>query len=183
MRTRHCGQAGSKRARCAADRSKTILAAVSFVFVALALPSTGQASDGSPNPTVAAMQVRMLQTELMVAALSCQAQNQYNAFVRKFSKQLAENGRQLRTHFSKTYGATAGRRLDTFVTRLANTASAISIRNSGTFCPNLHAIFRRALTEPDQRLSVLAAERARTPAWRLEPKLSSAIQSALGPVD
>ena len=132
---------------------------------------------------VTAMQVRMLQTELMVAALSCEAKGQYNAFVRKFSGQLAENGRQLRDHFNKTYGSKAGTRLDAFVTHLANTASAISIRNSQTFCPNLRAIFRKALDEPDSRLSALAAERARAPAWKREIKLSTAIQSALNPVD
>jgi len=163
-------------------RPRMLFAAALCAVAMLAAPSSGQARDGAPHPTVTAMQVRMLQTELMVAALSCEAKGQYNAFVRKFSGQLAENGRQLRTHFTKTYGPKAGRRLDSFVTRLANTASAISIRNSQTFCPNLRAILRKALNEPDLRLSALAAERAQAPAWQREPKLSAAIQGALGPI-
>ncbi len=182
MRTRHCGGVGGTRIESATDRLKTIVAAISLLVVGLVLPSSGQASDGAPHPAVTAMQVRMLQTELMVAALSCEAKGQYNAFVQKFSGQLAENGRQLRTHFNKVYGPKAGSRLDAFVTRLANTASAISIRNSQTFCPNVRAILRKALNEPDQRLTALAAERARAPAWQREPKLSAAIQGALGPV-
>lgn len=182
MRTRYCGGVGGTRIESATGRLKAIVAAVALLAVGLVLPSTGQASDGAPHPAITAMQVRMLQTELMVAALSCEAKGQYNTFVQKFSGQLAENGRQLRSHFAKTYGPKAGRRLDAFVTNLANTASSISIRNSQTFCPNLRAILRKALSEPDQRLSVLAAERAQAPAWQREPKLSATIQGALGPI-
>ena len=182
MRIRLCGGVGGKRIFSVTDRLKMIVAAAVLAGLTLLQPSAGQASDGYANPAVAAMHVRMLQTELMVAALSCEAKGQYNAFVRKFSGQLAENGRQLRTHFNKLYGRKAGSRLDAFVTNLANTASTISIRNSGTFCPNLRSILRRALDEPDQPLSALAAERARTPAWQREPKLTTAIQSALVPI-
>ena len=171
-------------------RQKSKLATVSAkglvvaVFVISSVLASGAvAREGASSPVVAAMQVRMLQTELMVAALSCEARSQYNAFVRKFSRQLADNGRLLREHFRKTYGAKAGTRLDAFVTRLANAASTISIRNSRTFCPNLQAIFRKALNNPDSRLSVLAAERAVAPAWQRETNLSSAFQSAFHPID
>lgn len=158
-----------------------VLAAVSLLF--LLLPSVVEAYEVKSDPMMSAMQVRMLQTEMMVAALSCGAAGQYNAFVRKFAGQLVENGRMLRSHFARTHGKRGSARLDAFVTGLANTASVISIRNSRTFCPNLKAIFQKALSDPNQQLSVLAAERAQMPAWQLEHKLTAAIENALNPLN
>jgi hypothetical protein len=83
-----------------------------------------------------AVAFRYLQTELMVAALSCGRQEyraKYNTFVIRYRPALKRNGRALRAIFKRNYGSAGKRRLDDYVTRLANEASMRSMRR-GDFC-------------------------------------------------
>ena len=83
-----------------------------------------------------AMAFRHLQTELMVAALSCgreEYRNKYNAFVVRYRPALKRNGRILKTIFKRNYGRKSKRRLDRYVTQLANDVSVRSMERSG-FC-------------------------------------------------
>ncbi|MEX2480897.1 MAG: hypothetical protein WD928_08550 [Gammaproteobacteria bacterium] len=70
-----------------------------------------------------ALNTSVLRAELMVAALSCGIQPQYNAFVTKFEGALTEHGYLLRAFFQRQYGHSAEQRLNRFVTRLANDES------------------------------------------------------------
>ena len=92
----------------------------------------------------AALTARVLQTEMMVAALACGQQSQYNAFVIKFRDDLVAHGHALKTFFTRVHGAQADRRLGTFVTRLANDASARS-RAAANFCSEAFAFFTTAM--------------------------------------
>lgn len=83
---------------------------------------------------VRALQVRVLQTELMVAALSCQQQDPYNAFVTRFQPTLAVHGKGLKKFFKRIYGGSATVQLDEFVTRLANEASLRGMKDLRNFC-------------------------------------------------
>lgn len=83
-----------------------------------------------------AMAFRYLQTELMVAALSCGRQeyrNKYNAFVVRYRPALRRNGRILKTIFKRNYGNKGKRRLDRYVTELANDVSVRSMERA-EFC-------------------------------------------------
>jgi len=83
-----------------------------------------------------AMAFRYLQTELMVAALSCGRQefrNKYNTFVIRYRPALKRNGRILHAIFKRSYGQRGKRRLDGYVTQLANDISVISMKQS-RFC-------------------------------------------------
>lgn len=95
----------------------------------------------------AAVQVRMLQSELMVAALACRDSNpelgmvgQYNEFVHRLSDRLVSHSKILQAHFRKTYGADGMRRLEAFVTALANDASKRSMTSAG-YCQSAAALF------------------------------------------
>ncbi len=84
----------------------------------------------------AAFNARVLQTELMEAALSCEEhKSRYNAFVKKYKKQLAEQSAAFRNYFKKKYGSLADSKLNHFVTKLANDVSGLNItkQNRG-FC-------------------------------------------------
>ncbi|MCK5297157.1 MAG: hypothetical protein KAJ75_09735 [Alphaproteobacteria bacterium] len=81
-----------------------------------------------------ALHLRSLQSQLMVAALSCGKRNQYNAFVIKHKNELASNGRVLIDYFKRTYKYNSQSKLDDFVTILANEASSRSISNRDEFC-------------------------------------------------
>lgn len=83
-----------------------------------------------------AIAFRHLQTEFMVAALSCgraDYRNKYNTFVIRYRPALRRNGRTLKAIFKRTYGRQGKRRLDAYVTRLANEASVRSMQTGG-FC-------------------------------------------------
>jgi Ni/Co efflux regulator RcnB len=94
-----------------------------------------------------AMRVRVMQTELMVAALSCRAvpgrdfTGQYNAFIQRHGEKLVSNGHVLKSYFQSRYGDDYNRKLDAFITALANDASRRSM-NSATFCDESVQLFQ-----------------------------------------
>ncbi len=106
---------------------------------------------------------RMLQTELMVAALKCHGHpsldlaGQYNLFVKKFSSKLNQNADVLRQHFSRNYGSASSRKLDAFITTLANQASVRSLHQAG-FCEETAPLFDKALASDAKDIGVLATE-------------------------
>ncbi len=97
-----------------------------------------RASDG-----VVSIEVRRLQTNLMVAALSCGARADYNAFVINHRSSLKKYGTAIRREFKRRYGKSGPRRLNRFVTRLANEASARSSADRDGFCANANALFQK----------------------------------------
>jgi|GEM_PF-6903812 len=107
-------------------------------------PGPGPASTGILVTTIGtlsakekeAMAFRRLQTELMVAALSCgrhEYRSKYNTFVLRYRPALRRNGRTLHAIFKRNFGNGGKRRLEGYVTRLANEASVRSMQRS-EFC-------------------------------------------------
>jgi hypothetical protein len=85
---------------------------------------------------------RVLQTELMVAALTCGQRNRYNGFVKKFQPQLVANGKALRRYFRRVHGGRGEARVTRFVTRLANEASARSlVDGTQAYCASVSSLF------------------------------------------
>lgn len=103
-----------------------------------------------------ALNTRVLQTELMVAALSCNNQPLYNAFVTKFKKQLVDNGQSLRSFYERKHGAGGATQLNAMVTRVANEASQVSNDQHIGFCYQASILFSQALkTDPGDFQSLL----------------------------
>ncbi len=107
-------------------------------------PGPGPASTGILVATIGtlsakekeALAFRRLQTELMVAALSCgrhEYRSKYNTFVLRYRPALRRNGRTLHAIFKRSFGNSGKRRLEGYVTRLANEASVRSMQQS-EFC-------------------------------------------------
>jgi hypothetical protein len=98
-----------------------------------------------------AMRVRVMQTELMVAALSCRAvpgrdfTGHYNTFIKSHGERLVGHARVLQSYFKAEYGAESRRQLDAFVTALANDASRRSM-NSTTFCDESVQLFQEVVS-------------------------------------
>jgi hypothetical protein len=115
-----------------------------LVAVALAMAAPAQA-DPITDRERTALSARMLQTELMVAALACDANARYNAFVRKFEGELVGYGRALRGLFQRHFGNAGTTRLTTFVTTLANQASLRSARAGGHYCKGAAKLFDATL--------------------------------------
>lgn len=82
----------------------------------------------------AAVDVTTLKTHLMVTALTCQADERYNAFVRKYQSDLQREDRGLNAYFTRTYGRNAAKQRDDYVTQLANVESREGLRRGSLFC-------------------------------------------------
>jgi hypothetical protein len=107
-----------------------------------------------------AFEVRALQSQLMVAALACGRDNDYNAFVRKFQGDLAASYRGIQSHFRRTGPRSHQRDLDGFITQLANDHSQDGIRAGSHYCPLVAPLFPLALAQDSvQGLAELAVER------------------------
>jgi hypothetical protein len=112
-----------------------------------------------------AIHVRMLQSELMVAALACRESNpelamiqQYNAFVNRHGDWLVSHSRILQAHFQKHYGAQHRGHMDKFVTALANDASKRSMTEK--FCDGAAGLFREVINLDRRDLERVSTVRA-----------------------
>ncbi len=115
----------------------------------LALSATATAAAECPGPSKTAFMVRSLQTELMVAALTCQIRPEYNAFVSRFKSTLVRNGKVLRSYYSLNFGDESKKRLNAYVTQLANKTSERTIDARGAYCDEAKDLYSVVLdTEP-----------------------------------
>ena len=126
-----------------------------FGGAALAQPSC---INGTEEGT---LQFRLIQTELMVAALSCRGagyDQRYASFVNRYSSALNVNGRQLQSYFRKYYGGSATSTMDRYVTAIANDASQRSMTQAN-FCLDVAKLFDRVMvTEHKDVPAMLAAQ-------------------------
>jgi hypothetical protein len=111
-----------------------------------------------------AVKARVLQTELMVATLSCvraiDQSSKYNAFVERHSAEIQKFNRIIQQHFARIGGGNPQRRYDTFTTALANDASNRSMA-SPTFCADTTALFESVTQIQKGKLGEAVEERAR----------------------
>lgn len=90
------------------------------------------------------LNVRVLQTKLMIGAIACNQRKEYNNFVRRFKSDLKEYSQNMQGYFSRNYRDSAAREQDSFVTRLANNMSGNNVTASGRseFCGSNGELFR-----------------------------------------
>jgi len=108
---------------------------------AVPCPATGAAQLTQGDISI---EVRRLQTNLMVAALSCGARDSYNNFIVTHRPSLQKYGKAIRIEFRRRYGKEGSKRLNRFITRLANEASARSNADRAAFCADATAKFETA---------------------------------------
>ena len=88
-----------------------------------------------------------MQTDMMVAALSCNATREYNEFVTRFKSVLNNHSTTLNGLFSRLYGRAAGdKEFLRYTTSLANQASLASATDAGEFCNATTATLRQVVT-------------------------------------
>jgi hypothetical protein len=114
-------------------RGKALGFAVAVAITGLAAGSA-IAATCNDSTEKAAFHVRALQTDLMVAALTCGARPQYNSFARKFQDTLIDHGVALKALFRNLHGASSEKALNAYITALANRASQRSIAKRDQYC-------------------------------------------------
>ena len=114
------------------------IVAVLTVLSCVTTPVIAQSASAFNATEAEAFAFRRLQSELMVAALSCRDarhHKHYNTFVKRFRPALKTNARVLKAYFTRLHGPMATRKLDDYITHLANEASLASMGDAN-FCAN-----------------------------------------------
>jgi len=105
---------------------------------------------------------RNLQSQLMVAALSCGQRDRYNAFVLKHRAELVKLSDGMKGYFSRIHGKRGEREMHSYITAQANQAALQRVQPDGAFCTYAAEIFQ-AIEEarPGQLAPVVLAASAK----------------------
>lgn len=134
-------------------------AAVGSAALLSMLSAQAQAIDNCALPNEqAALDTRVLQSELVVAALSCGTSSQYNGFVQKFESELVALGGVFRNYFARIYGPNGEDRMDQAVTRMANIAEVRSMGLGPQYCDYEAQVFATLQGVAPAQLAAFAAE-------------------------
>lgn len=137
-------------------RFKTVVLAAATV-VAISTPVLAGADICVKRSELPALEARLFQTELMVAALTCKRRQSYNKIIVKFGDELVSRGRALRKTFTRLYGADVDKRLNRFITRLANEASLRSLQKT-KYCDTTVDLFDQTLALQPGTLTAFAIQ-------------------------
>lgn len=119
------------------------------------VPTTAKACAAPAE--MAALQSRVLLSDLMVSALSCNEQPRYNAFVTKYKGDLGKHGAALQQYFGKAYGGAGRSQMNRFVTDLANNSSNYSLEHITLYCQETRKEFEDLLASNQTSLASYAA--------------------------
>ncbi|MBU6499813.1 MAG: hypothetical protein KGQ40_14910, partial [Rhodospirillales bacterium] len=109
-------------------------------------------------PEKAAFDVATLKSQLMLAALTCDARDQFNAFVAHYQHDLQGDEKSLNGFFSRAYGRQAQKQHDDFITQLANAQSELGTKAGVNFCKQNLGMFQDVMSlKSDADLPVYAA--------------------------
>jgi hypothetical protein len=131
-----------------------VLTAVLLATTAIARPAPKCAQPME----VSAIQTAAIQQELMVAALTCNEIDHFNAFQTGFNKELRASDATLEHMFKRLFGGARGEaQYHAFKTRLANDSSMRSIHDNVNYCQEARQVFSAALVSDRPTLSSFVA--------------------------
>lgn len=81
-----------------------------------------------------AFDITALKTKLMVTALTCGADEKYNAFVMKYRPELTSQDKALNSYFTRANARRGRQQHDDYITQLANSQSQTGLRQGSLFC-------------------------------------------------
>jgi hypothetical protein len=105
-----------------------------------------------------AFDIRALQSQMMVVAITCGQQDDYNRFVTSNQADLASAFRTVGNHFRRVGGGQ--RAQDSFITELANRQAQVAITQGTLFCQNQASLVQAATaTRGRDALAQLSVQR------------------------
>lgn len=116
-----------------------LFAAAAVLVMGPAVAAKKKADPCIKDKVLASFQMRMLQTELVVGALSCKLTPRYNEFVVSYRDELMGAHRVLMKHFGREM------RLEDYKSKTANEASQRSLANITQFCLYTSALYDKLL--------------------------------------
>lgn len=129
-------------------QTKTPVGQIYPVAVSVPPPVSSRIKFSAPEATKIqqAFNVVGLKSALMVAALSCNDQTQYDAFMHSFQPHVLEAQHTVDAYFHKASGPYSGQKMeDAFITNLANNQSVSGISQGQSFCLNSQAEFNAVM--------------------------------------
>lgn len=96
-----------------------------------------------------AFDIEGLKSELMVTALACHQQEQYNAFMSRYQPTVAEQEHALNAYFKRSYGRTSQKAYDDYISNLANIQEQDGLKAGTAFCDNLATMFSEVMSLHD----------------------------------
>jgi hypothetical protein len=128
-----------------------------LVCALAAAPATAQqkakAQFCASDTDLAALNARVLQTELMVAALSCDERQRYNNFVNSYQSVLTDRGQALQSLFKRAHGAQGMTRMNAFITKIANDSSQQVREKGDEYCVYAGELFDEVLASSPTELN------------------------------
>lgn len=129
--------------------------------VALALVTAATGAIGAPrcasSDEVTAIQAAAIQQQLMVAALTCNQIEHFNAFQTSYGKELRRSDASLEHMFHRLYAGRGEAEYHAFKTRLANDSSIRSIHDNPGYCHDAGMAFDAALISDKPTLASFVA--------------------------
>lgn len=110
------------------------------------------------NRDMEGLDVRVLQTELMVAALTCDEKERYNRFITSYQPTLADRSNALRGYFRRAYGGQGEFHMNAFVTRMANDSSTQSWKIRDNYCGFANDLFEEVLNGNPRDINQIASK-------------------------
>jgi hypothetical protein len=112
-------------------------------------PPAAVAEEAVPDATFcaspqekAALQVAALKSRLMVTALACDREDNYNAFILANRPTLLAQEKTLSSYFARNYGRRGQTEHDEYITNLANAQSRRRIIDNANFCKDGEQLFK-----------------------------------------
>ena len=81
-----------------------------------------------------AFDVAGLKSQLMVAAITCDASERYNSFILRYRTDLVAQEKVLTAYFARNFGRKAQAQHDDYITALANSVSQNGLKAGSAFC-------------------------------------------------
>jgi hypothetical protein len=97
-------------------------------------PPTQNAPICAKPPEKLAFELSTLKSQLMVTAISCNAQDKYNSFIARYRPDLVSSEKLITGFFGRAYGRRAQQEQDDYITQTANAQSQLSIKSGTAFC-------------------------------------------------
>ena len=119
-----------------------------FVAASLLTSQIAAADPCARSADKTAFDVAGLKSQLMVTALTCNAQDRYNAFIVRYQPELRVQEKALNAYFARSFGRRAQQEHDSYITNLANAQSEIGLRRGTLFCRENVGLFDEVLTLP-----------------------------------
>ena len=128
-----------------------------LLAASLATPAFAQCMQPSEKP---GFDIRALQSQLMVLALTCSQTDEYNRFVTQNRGVLTGAYNDVQRHFRRVAGGAWQRQIDAYITNTANGHSQTGISQGSLFCSNQAQLFPQALAASSrEQLAQLSQQR------------------------